>query len=319
MSEAPSRLAAALVRGGEWLRWQLVEPDWPAVAVEVRPRGVSVVRLVRDGGSLRLGAAASVDLPEGILEVSLARPNIVDGAGFRRALEGALERAGALSGGPVALVLPDPAVRVALLPAADVKGRRVRETEEMIRFRLSKALPFDVRQARVAWTGPVAGQVVVTAAFLPVLEGYEGALRDLGFEPGLVEPASLSLASLLGRRDAGDRLLVNWDVGYVSLVLIREGWPVLVRMISDLGAEAVVREAANTVLYYRERLAGTHLTAAVVRSAFLPPEEAATLLREPLGFAPEVLDPWGSLGGSDPGPGTQAMAGALSCLLRRAA
>jgi hypothetical protein len=316
-----SSLSTALRRGGAWLRQQLLEPDWPTVAVEVRPRGLSVVRLVRDGGRLHLGAAASLDLPEGVLDVSLTRANVLDGAALRKALESACERAGALVGGPIALVLPDPAVRLSLVPAADLKARRRAETEQMIRFRLNKAIPFDVQEAQVAWAGPVAGQVLVAAVFRPVLEGYEAACRDLGFEPGLVEPSSLALVSGLSRGEtSGDRLLVNWDFGYVSLVLTRAGWPILIRTLAgDLGAEAVLREAANTVLYYRERLDGQGLLGASVRSALLPPEEAATLLREPLGLLPDVVDPWAALGGGDRSLGAQAMAGALSCLLRTAA
>ena len=321
MRDALAALGASLRHGALWLRERLLEPEWPTVAVEVRPRGVSVVRLVGSGNRLGLGAAASLDLPEGALEVSLARANVVDGAAFRKALQGACERAGALSGGPVALVLPDPAVRVALLPASELKARRRAEVEQMIRFRLNKTVPFDVQEARVAWAGPEGGQMLVAAVFRPVLEGYEAALRDLGFEPGVVEPASLALVGTLERAGTpGDRLLVNWDVGYVSLVLTRRGWPILIRtLVGDLGPEAVLREAANTVLYYRERLGGQGLAGAALRSAFLPPEEAVTLLREPLGLEPEVVDPWALLGGGHRSAVAQAMAGALACLLRRAA
>lgn len=321
MRDALAALGASLRHGELWLRERLLEPEWPTVAVEVRPRGVSVVRLVGSGNRLGLGAAASLDLPEGALEVSLARANVVDGAAFRKALQGACERAGALCGGPVALVLPDPAVRVALLPASELKARRRAEVEQMIRFRLNKTVPFDVQQARVAWAGPEGGQMLVAAVFRPVLEGYEAVLRDLGFDPGLVEPASLALVGTLERAETpGDRLLVNWDVGYVSLVLTRRGWPILIRtLVGDLGPEAVLREAANTVLYYRERLGGQGLTGAALRSAFLPPEEAVTLLREPLGLEPEVVDPWALLGGGHQSAVAQAMAGALACLLRRAA
>lgn len=318
---AAGGLVSALRRGGGWVRRHLLEPDWPTLAAEVRPRSVSVVRLVREGGRLGLGAAASLDLPEGTLDVSLSRPNVADPAAFRRALEGACERSGALSGGPLALVLPDPAVRFSLLAAADVKARRRLEVEQLIRFRLNKTVPFDVREAKVAWAGPVGGQVLVAAVFRPVLEGYEAAFRELGFEPGLVEPSSLALVSCLeGAGSPGDRLLVNWDAAYVSLVLTREGWPILIRtLVGDLGAESVLREAANTVLYYHERLGGQGLVAAAVRSTLLPPEEAVTLLREPLGLEPAVLDPWAPLGGGDTSPGAQAIAGAVASLLRRAA
>src|SRR5260370_1383148 len=95
------------------------------------------------GGTGYKGRTALCDLLEGVLDISLTRPNILDGAAFRKALESACERAGALLGGPLALVLPDPAVRLSLVPAADLKARRRAETEQMIRFRLNKAIPFD--------------------------------------------------------------------------------------------------------------------------------------------------------------------------------
>jgi hypothetical protein len=112
---------------------------------------------------------------------------------------------------------------------------------------------------------------------------------------------------------------VNWDHGYVSLVILREGWPILVRtLVGDFTAtaESVVREAANTILYYRERLGGTGLVSAAIRSAFLPPEDAAALLREPLGVTATVLDPWSGLAPGDVGPAAQALAGAAATLLR---
>jgi type IV pilus assembly protein PilM len=255
----------------------------------------------------------------------MTQPNIVDPAAFARSLATVVERAGALGGGDVGLVLPDPVVRLALLPASDVNGGSRRETEDLIRFRLRKALPFEAQEARVAYQDPPAasgGQVLVAAIFRPVLEAYEQALGALGLRPGLVEAASLALAGGPASSGAsGDRFFLNWDHGYVSLVLSRAGWPILLRTLTgDFAAspEPVIREVANTILYYQERLAGPGLERAVVRSAALPPDEAVTLLQEPLGLKAEILDPWAPLGGSDTGPAAQALAGAAACLARAA-
>ena len=287
--------------------------------MEVRPRALSAVRLVRDGTRHRLAAAASLELPAGVLEPSLTQPNVVDPAAFRRSLQTLLERAGALEARGAALVLPDAAVRVTFLPAGEAKASRRAEMEELVRFRLHKALPFDVREARLAWAGPRAGQFLVAAIYKPVLEGYEQALVDVGLQPGLVEPTALALLAA-ERGEDGDRLLVNWDVGYVSLVVARSGWPLVLRTLSgNLGGEAVTREVANTVLYYREKLGGTGLADAVVRSAHFPAEEAAVLLRDPIGFPPRVIEPGAALGVEVDAAAAQAVAGALSCLAGRAA
>ncbi len=300
------------------LRRLFVEPEPPLLAVEVRPRALAAVRLLREGNRHSLAAAACLELPEGVLELSLTRPNVVDPAGFRRTLQTLLERTGALEAGRVALVLPDAALRLALIPAKE-KSRGRADMEEFVRFRLHKALPFDVREARLAWSGPQAGQLLVAAIYRPVLEAYEGALVDLGLEPGLVEPAALALLAA-ERAPEGDRLLVNWDHGYVSLVVARAGWPLVVRTLAgSLGADAVAREVANTVLYYREKLGGAGLVSAALRSAHIPAEEAVVLLRDPIGFPPQVIDPGAALGLVVETSAAQAVAGAVCCLVGRAA
>jgi hypothetical protein len=302
-------LRSALSRTVTRLRRRLIETEPTVLAVEVRPQSLGVVRLGHEGDGRTITAAASLDLPAGALTLSMTQPNIVDASAFSRTLKAVLERAGALQGGGVALVLPDPVARVALVPAAEVAARGRTDLDEMLRFRLKKTVPFDVREACIATLVPRggAGQIVVAAAF-----------RDLGFEPGLVEIAGLALAEHAAL-PIGDSALVNWDHGYVSILIMRDGWPILVRtLVGDFtgSAEPVVREAANTILYYRERLAGMGLASAAVRSAFLPPEDAAALLGEPLGVAPTVLDPWGGLGPGDHGPAAQALAGAAAALLR---
>jgi len=319
----PSGLLATLGRQATRWRRRLVEAEATVLAVEVRPQSLGVVRVSQEGERRSITAGASLDLPAGALALSMTQPNILDPAGFSRTLQAVLERAGALQGGGIALVLPDPVARVALVPAAEVASRGRTELDEMLRFRLKKAVPFDVRQAHLATLAPrgAGGQIVVAAMYRPVLEDYERTLRDLGFEPGQVEITSLALAERAGL-PLGDSALVNWDQGFLSIVILRDGWPILVRtLVGEFTAapEPVVREATNTILYYRERLGGTGLSAATVRSAYLPPDDAVALLREPLGVDPTVLDPWGGLAPGDRGPAAQALAGAAATLLRGAA
>jgi hypothetical protein len=314
-------LGGALRDLARWASRTLVEPPFPLVAVEVRPRSLAAVRLAREGGRLGLGAAGTVDLPPGALEVSLTKPNLTDPGAFQGALRAVLERVGALSGGPVSLVLPDPAVRATLVPSAGLRGRRA-ETEELIRFRLHKALPsdFDVRSARLAWQA-AGDQLVVAVAREEVVREYEDALAALGHHAGLLEPASLALASLDAREEGGgDRLLVNWDLGYVSFLLWRGAQPLLFRTLPrEDSREAVRRQATQTMRFHREQLGGQALEDVAVRSGALPWEEAADVLAEALGVTPRPLRPWAALGIGEDGAAAQAVAGAAACVLRRAA
>jgi len=321
VSTTGAGLGEALRGAGRWASRTFLAPPFPLVAVEVRPRGLAAVRLAREGGRLVLGAAATVDLPEGALEVSLTRPNVTGPESFRSALQAVLERVGALGGGPVSLVLPDPAVRATLVPSAGIRGRRS-EMEELVRFRLHKALPsdFDARSARLAWR-PVGDQVLVAVASEEVVREYEDALAALGHHVGLVEPASLALASLDARgAGGGDRLLVNWDHGYVSFLLWRDAQPLLLRTLPrEDSKDSVRRQAAQTWRFHREQLGGQAFEDVAVRSAALPWDEAAPVLAEALGVLPRALRPWAALGIAEDGAAAQAVAGAAACVLRRAA
>lgn len=322
---APGRLAPlarAAGRGQRWLRRHLLDPIRPMAAIEVRARSVGVVRLAREGRQVILAAAACLDLPEGTVRLSMTQPNLSDPAMFRQTLRAALERAGALHLGRIALVLPDPVARVALLSGAEVASRNRKQGEELVRFRLRKAVPFDIRDAQLAvadgGTG-AADPVLVAAVLRPVLEGYEAACRALGLHPGLVELSGLALlGAAFGSLPPADRLLINWDEGYVTLLLARGERPILVRTLAGESAASpteVAREASNTLLYYRERLGGTSLAQAVVRSGVLPAEEAVALLEGPLELRPEVLEPWPALRAGEMGRVGQALAGAAACMV----
>ena len=312
-----------LARSGlDWLHYRFVTPERHNLAIEVRARFVGLVRVQPRGRRLTLAAAAGLELPEGTLRLSMTQPNLLDAAAFTRTVRSLLERAGALGVRRVGLVLPDPVARIALIPAGDIAPGSRKQVEEVVRFKLRKSVPFEIRDAQVAISGmPRPGEPTLVAAIAhPVLHGYEQAVIAAGLQPGSVELAGLTLlATAFGGHPTGDRLLVNWDDGYVTLVVARGERPLLVRTLAGEAAaqpDEVAREVANTVLYYRERLGGAGLEQAVVRSAVLPPADAAVLLAEPLGRIPEPFDT-SRLPTAEMGPLAQVLAGATASLSGR--
>jgi Tfp pilus assembly PilM family ATPase len=310
----------------EKLQHWLLDPQYPLAAIEVRPRSIGAVRVVRERGRLALGAASSLSLPDGALAVSMAQPNVLSPAAFKETVRAVLERAGIPLQGPIGLVLPDPVARVSLVPASELASKDTAEVEDMLRFRLRKAVPFDIKDARVVFQMPrAASEALVVAVVMarPILDGYEQALAELGLQPGLVELAGLSiLTAVEAGRPAGDRLIVNWDDGYVSLLLTRASDLVLMRTLTGEAAstdEDIIREVANTVLYYREKLGGAGLASVVVRSGVLTPAQAVEMLKEPLGLTPETLDPWAEAGSPDTSVAAQAVAGAAACVVGKVA
>lgn len=313
-------LREKLARGRAYLEQRFVEPERPTVAVEVRAGSVGVVRVLGQGRELALGAAALVELPPGTVALSMTETNVKDPGAFSRTLKAALERAGVMGTTRVALVLPDPVARVALFPSAELQAKKRAQVEELIRFKARKSVPFEIREARLAYVpGAASGsdQTLVAAISRHVLDGYEAACRAVGLEPGLVELAGPTLlTAAFEGLPSGDRLLVNWDDGYLSLLLARGSWPLVTRTIVGAPAASpaeVAREVSNTVLYYRERLGGAGLAATVLRSAFLPAAEAAALLTGTLGEPPAILDGLVGLKGAEPGGvASQLLAGAVA-------
>jgi hypothetical protein len=306
-------------RSLDWVYRQLTEPERPTVAIEVRARSVGLVKVNRRGRRFSLASAAGLELPEGTLKLSMTQPNVVDAPAFTRTVRALLERAGALGVRRVGLVLPDPVARIALIPAGEVVGRG-KQLDEVVRFKLRKSVPFEIREAQLAIGAPRAGEPTLVAAIAhTVLSGYEQAVVAAGLHPGQVELSGLALFSAaFSGLPAADRLLVNWDDGYVTLVVARGERPLLVRTLAGEAAaqpDEVAREVANTVMYYRERLGGGGLEQAVLRSSSLPPADAAVLLAEPIGRIPEPLDPGRVLGAPEMGPLAQVLAGAAASLV----
>jgi hypothetical protein len=301
------------------LRRLFALPEPPKVAVEVRPRSVGVVRVSGEDGSLALAAAAALELPASALRLHLSEDNVAEPAVLRATLRSACERAGVAAGSRIALVLPDPVARVTLLPSSELPARSAAELQELVRFRLRKVLPYDVREARVSLRRE--GELVLAvAASRLVLDPYEAACRDCGLEPGQVELGGLVLQdAVAASRPPGDRLVVNWDEGYVSLLLTRGGAPALVRTLVGPAAEsadALRREIDGTLLYYRERLAGTGLLGISVRSARADAPDFLQALGRELGVATESIEVRGPEATRVP---LQAVCAAGASLFRRVA
>ncbi len=313
---APLRRRSGLLG---WLRRQFLQPEPVLTALEVRADSLGVLRLARERGALTVAAAASVDLPAGCLKLSMTEPNLEAPEVFRERLRSVLERAGV---GPsqVALVLPDPLVRLTLLPPTDELPRGRAQRDELLRFKLRKSVPFEIRDAQLACLQDKAGTggTVVGAVSRPVLSGYEEVCRSLGLEPGLVQVSALALLAAAGESDGSDWLLLNWEPGYLTLVLVRRGWPMLLRTLtgaSTVDPAEVSREVATTLLYHRERLGGSALGRVLLRSGARPAAEVAPILAGTLGFPPTAYDAWGRLKHGELGPAAQALAGAAACLL----
>ena len=192
----------------------------PRVACEVAANRVIAARL----GGLDLCTCRAIS--EGTVHPGLAAGNVGDAAELRQAIANALGPVAGRSRDVIA-VLPDAAVRVSLLEFENFP-QNVEEATSLVRFRLRKTLPFDVEHAAISYHvqrpegtfAAEAGRItaVVGVAPRPVVEEYETAFRDAGYNPGVVMP---SMLAALGALDAlTPAMIVKTDAVTTTVAIV---------------------------------------------------------------------------------------------------
>ncbi len=294
------------------------QPRYPEMAIEITPDRVLGVRVAPEGknGHLVLQRAVSEPLPEGAIEPSLTRPNVLAPEPVSNAIGSVLSRI-AEGGHRVSLLIPDQIARVAILGFATLPRTR-RELIDLVRFRMAKSLPFKADQAvldlnvlrRGGGAGPAPSSASVLAAFIhrPVLEQYEDLLARRGYWPGLVALSSLELFNLhrdqIGQVPAGDKdvLLMNITRHDLTLLIFRGEDLIFYRCkphpAGASGEETIAslrREVYTSFAFYQEKLLGRGLGRAFVRTIGLPLEAVQDVVAGEAGCPLETLDLPGGL------------------------
>ena len=264
-----------MLRFNSLIRW-LIQPPPARLGIEFRPDEVIIVRFSEKRRQPEMDLCLRTPIPSGIVGFSMTETNIQEAEGLSAFLRKLLDQAG-IRDRRIALTLPDILARVSVVDIADAPRRR-KDLEEELRFRTKKSLPFGTEQVRLAFK-PVPGSSSLYFTGVmhdEVVAQYENLLGDLGFHVGVVETSSLSLLNLWQRvadrqvPKKSDYFLLNLEENYFSLILVRDGAPILLRTLGDRspapGGESngpryqiddVVREIVPTLIFYRERLDGT--------------------------------------------------------------
>ncbi|HEV7676672.1 MAG TPA: hypothetical protein VGQ12_19245 [Candidatus Angelobacter sp.] len=289
----------------------------PRLACEITSEGAIAARA--SDKAPRLEVFTSRRWKDGTIAPGLSLPNILDAQALRTALSGAL---GAVAGKSkdVIVVLPDVAIRMILLDFESLPGKR-EEIEPVIRFRLKKSLPFDVDQAVLSYEVTRSnGTVRVAAAVAPreVIEEYEKAFRDIGYEPGVVLPSSLAALGLVdGERPT---LVLKVDPMNITITAVEHHELRLVRTLDNphggIFSATDLSEAVLPSIVFFEDTFAAHIEKIYVGGT-APLEELGPLLHQQTGaqvqeLAPE-LAPEQNLSGEQVSPTT--MAGIVGALL----
>jgi type IV pilus assembly protein PilM len=288
----------------------------PKLACEISADRVLAGRVAENGGHT-LEACASLELSPGWVVPDLIETNLRQPDGVFEALRDALGSLGGRSRDVIA-VLPDAAVRVVLLDFETLPAKRD-EAESVVRFRLKKSLPFDVDKAKVSYhVQPSNGgvRVIAAVALLNVIEDYEAAFRQAGFEPGVVMPSML--AALGAAHAPQPSLVIKVDTGTTSIAILDGGQLLLFRTLENtrgvtITGEQLAEEVYPSVVFFQDTY---HLNIGQIFVAGLPESDgAAPALRAQTGANVTDLVTPAQLGGNLGTIPKWRMAGVVGALL----
>jgi type IV pilus assembly protein PilM len=226
----------------------------PKLACEVSAERVLAGR-VADNGQI-VSACAVKDLAPGSVLPDLIEANLPERMKVSQAIQDALGDVAERSRDVIA-VLPDAAVRVALLDF-DTLPEDGKEAEAILRFRLKKSLPFDVDKAKISYHPQISGQgvkVIAAVALASVVEEYEAAFKDAGYNPGVVLP---SMLAALGAADS-DRptLVVKVDAHTTSIAILDKDKMLLFRTLENargaaISGEQLAEEVYPSIVFFQD-------------------------------------------------------------------
>jgi len=217
----------------------------PSLACEI---AADRVLAGRAGSGRMVDLCSARELAPGTVVPDLTESNLRDGTAIREAIEHAL---GSVSGRSrdVIAILPDTAVRVVLLDFETLPSKP-EEAEAVVRFRLKKSLPFNPDDARVSYHAQPGGtgvRAVAAVVLNSVLQEYESAFRDAGYNPGVVMP---SMLAAIGAADAErPTLVVKVDARTIGIAILDQEQLLLFRTLENVRGVTITGEQLSEEVY----------------------------------------------------------------------
>jgi type IV pilus assembly protein PilM len=241
----------------------------PKLACEIAADRVLAGRVVDNGSGLE--ACAARELAPGSVVPDLVENNLRQRDAVRSGIEEVLGSVAGRTHDVIAIV-PDAAVRV-MLVEFDTLPSDHEEALGVVRFRLKKSLPFDVEKAKVSYHAQKVNEelrVVAAVALGSVIEDYEAAFRDVGFNPGVILPSTLAA---IGAADAKKpTLVIKVDAHTTSLAILNQDQLQLFRTLENgrgvtITGEQLAEEVYPSVVFFQDTY---HLNIEQIYVAGLP-------------------------------------------------
>jgi type IV pilus assembly protein PilM len=288
----------------------------PKLACEIAADRVLAGRLSDNGSGLE--ACAARELAPGSVVPDLVENNLRQRDAVRQGIEDTLGMVAGRSHDVIAVV-PDAAVRVMLVEFDSLPSDHD-EALGVVRFRLKKSLPFDVEKAKVSYHAQKLKdevRVVAAVALGSVMEDYEAAFRDAGFNPGVVLPSTL--AAIGAASASRPTMVIKVDAHTTSIAILNQDQLQLFRTLENsrgvtITGEQLAEEVFPSVVFFQDTY---HLDIQQIYVAGLPESGgAAPALKSQTGADVQELVSSAQLGTASAGSVPRwRMAGVVGALI----
>ena len=232
----------------------LLEDPPPGYAFEVSQSGIAwAARSSRRSQGPEIGFEP---FAAEVLSVSPVKDNVLLPEDLARHVAGLIPQNGSKRRRDAALILPDYCSRVTLLDFDSFPNDRA-EQLALVRFRLKKAVPFDVETAVVSFQATRHGakhEVITVAAEEAIVAKYEAPFRAAGYQPGFATTSMLATLNLLPA--AGCRIVAKLSGRVLSVAVCEGRLPKLVRCVDldALNIDEVLAVLFPTCAYAQDEL-----------------------------------------------------------------
>jgi hypothetical protein len=278
---------------------RIVDPRYPSFAVGLGKGIVSVVHLDRvRGNACRLRNAATVSIPDSLIQPDFDEPNIQNPAHLTDVLRQLATSVGLMRQKRWSIALPEATAKTLVLTLeSQTQGA---ELQDVLRWKIERGFgatleELSVAKERLQKDSQGRDRFLAIAVRRTVLSEYEQLFGSLGWRAGLILPRHIGESQWLIRNGAaGDALLLSGSDHGFTAVIYRGKQPLIVRTVSCTPEECE-DELYRLLLYYRDRRAegvdtSANLSRLMVLGEGLKKERVGEIVNETTGGDLRVLD-----------------------------
>jgi hypothetical protein len=240
----------------------LTQPRYPKAAIGIEQKHMSAVALEREGrGRYSIRQAATIEVPNGLINPSFLERNIASTDEFRVILQEAVTSAGLMNRSRWSVSLPSASARSAIITLESESASK-QETEDVLDWKSEQSFGAPAGELRITRDKIEPDRqgrtrYFATAVRLAVIDEYETMFESLGWRAGLILPRAVSEASWLTTNgSATDSLLISSQGDGFTALLFRGHEPAVVRTVTCAESERD-DEIFRLLMFYNDRLVGS--------------------------------------------------------------